>query len=595
MGVAAMTAASKTRELQTVFTGYNHNLIIDESEFYDMKNMTGDFCPLLSPRKRRGKLRSLKNPQGLLAKEQLAWIDDNKLYYAGIEVAQLEALNCERQLISMGANIVIFPDKCIYNTSSAVSDESERFIYMENTFEAKNGELIKAEISLIDGNLVEADGRELTELPAEPQNGDYYLDTSEETAVLKVYSSATEEWSSVATTYVKISATGINNGFKLYDAVNISGFECEELNGSFPIWGIGEGFIVVTAIIDKVYELTASEENPFTVKREVPQMDYVVENMNRLWGCRWDNTVNTVYACTQGDATNWQQYLGTSQDSYYLNVGSDGKFTGAVVHGGNLLFFKENCIHKVYGSQPSNYQLTNITGRGILRESFKSACIVNETLYYLSKNGVCQYGGGVPSGIYSHFGGVRYKNAVGGRTGDKYYISMQDIKDKWHLFCFDESLQMWFKEDDLQVKFFAEDKCNLYYIDGDNNLCVMNADSYDGALPIEEYEKPFEWYAESGDIGIQNPDYKFYSKLQLRIGTETGTEIRVYIQYDGDGEWREIGLLDKKPKGIHLLNIPISTPKVDHFKLKIKGKGDAKIYAISRYYEKGSEVRGNGA
>ena len=43
-----------SRQMVDVFKGYNHNLRIGEGEFFDMKNMTSDYYPVLSPRKKRG-------------------------------------------------------------------------------------------------------------------------------------------------------------------------------------------------------------------------------------------------------------------------------------------------------------------------------------------------------------------------------------------------------------------------------------------------------------------------------------------------------------------------------------------------------------
>ena len=39
-----------SRTVIDAFRGYNHNLRINESEFYDMKNMTASHYPILSPR-----------------------------------------------------------------------------------------------------------------------------------------------------------------------------------------------------------------------------------------------------------------------------------------------------------------------------------------------------------------------------------------------------------------------------------------------------------------------------------------------------------------------------------------------------------------
>ena len=43
-----------SRHMIDQFRGYNHNLRIAGGEFYDMKNMTSDYYPVLAPRGSRG-------------------------------------------------------------------------------------------------------------------------------------------------------------------------------------------------------------------------------------------------------------------------------------------------------------------------------------------------------------------------------------------------------------------------------------------------------------------------------------------------------------------------------------------------------------
>lgn len=591
MNIPQMVSKAKSRDNQTTFLGYNHNLINGANEFYDMKNMTGDFCPIMSPRPSRAKLNiKIENPHGLLAKGALAWVDGDIFWYGGRDIGTLKELDKDRQLVSMGAYIIIWPDKYIYNTSNGFNGE---LISLEAEWTAQGA--VTVSLSKMDGKEINVEGRELIQKPEEPQNGDWWIDTSGSSDVLKCYSEATEEWVSVATTYVKINAKGIGTNFEKLDAVKINAaLESKGIEaGTYPIWSKGDDYIVITALIRAGGTIERDPEKPLTVKREIPDLDYIVESENRIWGCRWDGETNGIYACATGDAKNWNKFIGTSQDSYALSVGSDGIFTGAAVQQGYVMFFKENVIHKVYGSKPSNYQITNVAGRGIANGSNKSAVIVNEVLYYLSKNGVCQYGGGTPSGIYSPFGNEKYSDGVAGKAGDKYYISMKNRKGKYSLFCFDENLNMWFKEDDTRVKFFAEDKGNLYFIDGNNELWVADADNYDEEYAhIAKREGNFEWFAETGDIGIQEPDCKWYSEIQIRLSMSAGTTVKVWTQHDSDGEWIEQAQLTNEPKGAYTINF--HTPKVDHIKIKIGGNGEAKIYSISKYYEQGSEARGNG-
>ena len=106
----------------------------------------------------------------------------------------------------------------------------------------------------------------------------------------------------------------------------------------------------------------------------------------------------------------------------------------------NPLFFKENCLHKVYGQFPSNFQIQTTTCRGVQNGCENSLAIVNEVLFYMTRDGVCAFDGSLPQDISSVFGEMHYYNAVAGALGNKYYISMADAETdpfSYHLFVYD--------------------------------------------------------------------------------------------------------------------------------------------------------------
>ena len=70
-----LQAQATTRQMVDAFRGYNHNLRISTGEFYDMKNMTSDFYPVLSPRGRRGVYAKPASPQGMIAKDEVCYVD----------------------------------------------------------------------------------------------------------------------------------------------------------------------------------------------------------------------------------------------------------------------------------------------------------------------------------------------------------------------------------------------------------------------------------------------------------------------------------------------------------------------------------------
>ena len=78
-----LTESAENRQTIDVFGGYNHNLRINENEFYDMENLTSDVYPVLSPRKARGLYWDGADVQGMTAKDSLCFTAGGKFYVNG--------------------------------------------------------------------------------------------------------------------------------------------------------------------------------------------------------------------------------------------------------------------------------------------------------------------------------------------------------------------------------------------------------------------------------------------------------------------------------------------------------------------------------
>ena len=391
-------------------------------------------------------------------------------------------------------------------------------------------------------------------------------------------------WVTVPTCYVKISALGIDEQFELYDGVKISGCTApgtSDLNNTMVIWDKGEGYITVIGILDHM----VTQEDVLSVDRNLPTMEFITESENRLWGCHYGiidgKPVNEIYACKLGDAKNWNCFMQIASDSYAVSLGSDGVFTGAITHLGHPLFFKENCIHKVYGNMPSNYQVSTTNCRGVQRGSEKSLAIVNEVLFYKSAVDVCAYDGSLPATISNNLGSERYFDAVSGSLDGKYYISMRDSANEWSLFVFDTIKNLWHKEDNTHAKSFCALGTDLYFVRDDNVLMTTTGTG-------ESKETKIKWYAESGSIGYSYPDNKYLSKLNVRMTLNIDSSVALYIQYDSFGEWERKWSMNGV--GTRSFTIPIIPKRCDHFKIRFEGEGDCRIYSITKMLEMGSDV-----
>lgn len=574
---------SRLRELQTyrsmidVFGGYNHNLRIGEGEFYDMKNLTSSDYPVLSPRPQRGVYTSPSSPQGMIEKDNLCYVDGQHFIINGNRI-DMGLSNSAKTLISMGVYVIIMPDKKYINTTN-LSD------YGSIEASMTTSSAITFELCKIDGSVYK-DAVASAEEPDDPANMDLWIDTSSVPHTLKQYSTTSMMWVSIATTYIKISATGLGFPFSEGDGVTISGITDEalkDLNNTMVIQAKGDDFIVVIGILDQI----TTQETAITVARKMPNMDFIIESENRLWGCRYGvalngQVVNEIYASKLGDFKNWNCFSGISTDSYAATVGTDGQFTGAITHFGYPIFFKENCMHKVYGNYPANYQIQTTACRGVQKGCSKSLAIVNEVLYYKSRSAICAYDGSLPQEISSMLGDVAYSDAVAGAIGNKYYISMADSTGKYHLFVCDTKRGLWHKEDNTQVKDFCASRGELYFIDAaDNKIKTINGSGTKDTSNIE-------WMAETGVIGTDMPDKKYISRLDVRMSLKVGTRVYFYVEYDSTGKWEH--LFTMTGMTLQSFTVPVRPKRCDHLRLRIEGDGEAKIYSICKTIEQGSEI-----
>lgn len=569
-----LSAEMVNRTMISEFSGYNHNARSQDNEFYEMRNLSSDLWPLASTRQRRGRVRQLLKPNGLFAHDKLCWIDGTQVYYDGEVVGEVE--DGEKQIVGMGAYILIWPDKVSYNTHTG------EFRQLGNKVETAG--TVSAALCRLDGTPYE-DYTIAETAPENPEDGQYWLDSSETPHVLKQYSTTYGMWTAIATTYVKIACAGIGKGFSEFDGVEISGLQDDTLNGSFVLYAADEDSIVVTAVISEAF----TQEAAVTVERKIPDMDYITESENRLWGCSSEN--HEIYSCVLGDPTNWYRYLGVATDSFAVTVGTPGDFTGAATHLGYVLFFKENVIHKIYGNKPANYQIANTNCRGVQKGCERSLVIVNETLYYKSRADVCAYSAALPASVSDVLGPVKYRNAVAGADAAKYYISMQrEDTGAWEMFAYDEMRGLWHKEDGVHAKYFAAYGAELYFINADDNCLygvhgLLTRYTDEGAA----LEPPLKFEAQLAEIGMESPDSKYVNKVQLRLDAGEGTLLRVQVQYDTEDSWQEVHRISFTKRRSYTL--PIIPRRCDTMRIRLIGNGDFRLFSLAKATEYGGDTQ----
>jgi hypothetical protein len=184
--------------------------------------------------------------------------------------------------------------------------------------------------------------------------------------------------------------------------------------------------------------------------------------------------------------------------------------------------------------------------------------------------------------ISSALGDMTYYNAVAGTLGNKYYISMSDANEEYHIFVYDTLKGMWHREDNTQVADFCNCRGDLYFIDyADNQIKSVRGTGVAEA-------KRIEWEAVTGFIGTDSPDHKYISRMDVRMSLEPESRVAFFAEYDSSGMWEHLFTMD----GVKLRSfaVPIKPLRCDHMRLKIAGVGEAKIFSICKTIEQGSDI-----
>lgn len=569
----------RNRSITTDFRGLNLSQGIGDGEWAWMQNMDTREYPAVARRQKRVHVATLNKPNGLCATDRLCFVDGVKFYYNGFYYGDVE--DSEKTLVPMGAKIAIFPDKKLFDTTTLSFTDMEQ----------KNVSSGTVRVTLAKG-----DGTpygEYTEggtAPENPENGQLWLDTSGDAPVMKTWSEAQGLWVAEATTYVLVSATGLGQGLKALDGVTVSGLEEGGLNGDWILTDAGPDYILFTGILQKALTQTGEVR----VERTCPEMDFVVEKDNRLWGC--SSADHEIYCCKLGDPTNWRAYQGVATDSYAVTVGTPGPFTGAAVSGSAVIFFKENCLHRVYGTQPSNFTVYVDNLRGVQQGCHKSAVRVNEYLYYKSVFDVCVYADSEVAGISAALGTESYKNAVAGVCGSRLYLSMEDQEGAWQLLVYDTAAGVWTREDGTHALGFASCLTETFMLRADGELYALLPGEYNKDFFMvgsdytvyaqEETDEEVSWELRTGEILRELPDHKYIGKIQLYLELDPGARAEVALRRDG-GAWETVQELSGGDQ--RRCTLPIYPRRCDRMEIRLTGVGHARLVNWSKYVGYGSE------
>ena len=612
MVLANRAKLQNSRSLVRVFGGLNETYACSEAEYSAGVNFSARDFPALSTRKPRRKLRELTGLNGMYHLNGLLTVCGKDLIYTpdadgANPVTCTEAVtDGKKALVGIGTKILIFPDKVAFDTA----DGSVSALGAVWQAEGQSVQFAPCDAA---GKAYEVSGYGKEE-PEKPADGQLFLKVEDEehpwasTSTLEEYSASSGSWTAVPLEYCRITAAGAQRLFAQWDTVTVQGTAAQQagmwtkLDGDLVVYDVLEnglrvrvspegdhvyGTLVQSAESAQWTSLDGKETRSFAVstpvrmERRVPDLDYVTECDNRVWGC--SSKENVIYACKLGDPTNWFSYRGIAADSYAVTVGSDGAFTGAATCMGYALFFKENTLHKLYGSKPSDFQLSSLRCRGVAKGAARSLCVINETLYYLSPDGVMAWDGSIPTKVSTALDPARLRNvksALGGALDGRYYLHLvrgSGEAQAVRLLVYDTERGLWQEEDVCSYE-MAGSGGQLYLWDG-KAIWAADADREENWQQAGGIEDGVSFELVSGNIGLDSPEELYLSRLTLRLEAEVKSRIEVAVSYDS-GAWETLAQLTAD--GRRCFDVPFVPRRCGSMRFRLKGRGQLTLRSLTR-------------
>lgn len=604
---------SPSKKYSVVFRGINYGEGTQEGEFAETYNLSTDSYPCITQRAARIDVKEYGKPTNLHSKGKLLVIDERidsehpdeegnptvvgDVYYGDTKVG--EVTGGKKQTATIGNYIVIFPDKKYYKVPTE-DDKEGKFGSMEVEYKSRALQFTTSTIKSspkteykLKG--VSFDSSELGSSKADTQNypfregdtvtisGCSRTENNKADIVIKRVTTKKLYFDDATFSFVgvladdEITITRTNTTqeifpFKEGDAVTITGCSVNANNKKEEI--LIRSVSDDTLTFDDNAFTEATEDGEVTISRTVPDLDFICESNYRLWGTHG----NTIYSSKFSDPFNFKVFDGLASDSYAIEVGSEGEFTGCIPYSSHICFFKENTLHKLYGTKPSNFQITTANVYGVQSGSERSMHIVNEMLLYKGVGGVYAYTGGVPELISEKFGNKRYSDAVACCDGEIYYISMKQ-GDTYHMFTYDVSKNIWLREDDTQAVDMTFFDGKVYYLDAEGGLYYIDKTADRGGI---------EWGATFCTMHETINERKGYSKFHLRMDLSAAAWLAVDIKTDNDLMWQQVYTThNEKAKTV---SIPIIPTRCDSIDIRLRGKGKCTIKTFIREFTVGSDV-----
>ncbi len=531
---------SNTRVFKEGFDGLNRAPAAAEQELIDMQNLSSDHYPYLGPRGPRQEIGTQSDIRYFIAPQlvpgetitSFTGVAGTDFYYKGTKVSKDSGVSIDADtkkcLIDFNGYILIFPDKLYY---CYTAQEEHTLKHIESGYN-------NASLSFSTSG-----------------------SNNDSTLVNKVIKSGGWEEFKVGDSLTIECGIEANNTLAVdskYDDVSDSKIM------SCVVEAVDGNSLQIKCVSRLGVKLPVkSGSTTGSIRKAMPDITRACVCNNRVFGV--DEAGEMIYASKLADFKNWNVFEGLSTDSWYAQVGTDGRFTGIVTYNQSVVAFKDNYIHMVYGDKPSNYQVSKQIAKGCIDGD--SIQEVGGNLLFLSYDGFYAFSGHAPV-LVSQKVHQRYSSAAAGTDGSKYYVSAT-AGDVTEFLVLDTKYNIWHKEDDLKAGWFVRYNDGLY-LATTNKIVRLDSGTEDVA-----------WMAESIRFHDGTMTKRGVNDLYFRMVLEAGSEVEIFARYDGK-PWERYGTITPNANGHTVVRVPIRFASADEYQYKLVGHGSVVVEAVER-------------
>ena len=539
------------------FSGLNRRPKAAAGELETAYNLTTDAYPCLSVRKPRKKIPigNIKNIAAFIAPRPdsediggFTGVADGKFYYRGEVVPKkdtaMEPLSEEAVLADFNGKIIIAPLMYYYDTTLSQEDENYHVL-----FRLSKGVFTPTAMSVTS---------------TEGKNG----------AMTNKITCSSLEWEDYFRSGDNVRIEGFTGDAQINNTKTIdSRFSTAEKGRPISvIIDKIDGHTLYVRMYDKNFQETGFYKNASTlasglsanlkIHTDIPTMNSICVHNNRLWGTNPNGEF--IYASKPGNPACFNTFEGLSTDSWYCEIGTKGAFCGIIPFRDNIVAFKNEYIHHVYGDKPTNYAVPKQLEYCGCRD-IKSAVQIGIGLYYLGNQGFYLYTGGQPV-LISEKLGYRYLSATAVTDGVKYYAEAVREDGVREFLCYDPARNLWLTETAFGLTGGGIYNGRLY--------CTGTDTMYEFGTG----EERVAFCAVTAPITENTSDLKGVNEFFVRVSIDGG-QIEIATA-SGNGPF--VTHCQRSTDGLYNFYIPVRFRGNDTVKIRIRGDGNVTLYDMER-------------